>query len=228
MAFNYSPKTVTDGLVLYLDAANIRSYVSGSTRWNDISRGGNNGTLTNGPTFNSGNGGSIVFDGVDDYVDTSYVLPTGFNYSMACWAKSSTSGINNRPVGNADNNVGLTGADIIWGFPTSTTLYIVRRAGSNDGTRDMTYSVPNLLTVAHHIFVTYDSAIGSKLYVDGVQVTQNTNLGFTSTLPFRVGRDGNGTTAFNGTVYNVQIYDRALSSQEVLQNYNALKGRFGL
>jgi len=53
MAFSYSPKIVTDGLVLYLDAANPYSYVSGSTSWNDISRGGNNGTLVNGPTFSS-------------------------------------------------------------------------------------------------------------------------------------------------------------------------------
>jgi hypothetical protein len=71
MAFRYSPKIVTDGLVLYLDAANTKSYVSGSTTWNDISRGGNNGTLVNGPTFNRGNGGSIEFDGVDDYVTTN-------------------------------------------------------------------------------------------------------------------------------------------------------------
>ena len=67
MAFSFSPKIVTDGLVLYLDAANPKSYVSGSTTWRDISRGGNNGTLVNGPTFDSGNGGNIVFDGVDDY-----------------------------------------------------------------------------------------------------------------------------------------------------------------
>jgi hypothetical protein len=62
------PNIVVDGLVLYLDAANQYSYVSGSTAWNDLSRSNNNGTLINGPTFNSANGGSIVFDGIDDYV----------------------------------------------------------------------------------------------------------------------------------------------------------------
>jgi hypothetical protein len=67
MAVNYSPKIITDGLVLYLDAANTRSYPGSGTVWSDLSRGGNNGTLRNGPTFNSGNGGSIVFDGVNDY-----------------------------------------------------------------------------------------------------------------------------------------------------------------
>ena len=63
-------KIVTAGLVLALDAADRNSYVSGSTVWNDVSGNGNNGTLTNGPTFNSGSGGSIVFDGVNDYVNT--------------------------------------------------------------------------------------------------------------------------------------------------------------
>jgi hypothetical protein len=66
MAFNYSPKIVTDGLVLYLDAANSKSYVSGSTTWSDLSRGGNNGTLTNGPTYSSAKGGIIILDGSND------------------------------------------------------------------------------------------------------------------------------------------------------------------
>ena len=79
MAYNFSPKIVTDGLVLYLDAANTKSYVSGSTVWNDISRGGNNGSLINGPTFISGNGGSIVFDGVNNYVEFGDVLDLGTN-----------------------------------------------------------------------------------------------------------------------------------------------------
>ena len=122
MSFNYSPKIATNGLVLYLDAANTKSYVSESLMWNDISRGGNNGTLTNDPTFDSNNGGSIVFDGIDDYIETNYILPNALDYSMGIWAKSSTTGIDNRPVGNADNDTGETGADIIWGFPSSDEL----------------------------------------------------------------------------------------------------------
>jgi hypothetical protein len=66
MAFSYSPKIVTDGLVLYLDAGNPYSYVSGSTNWNDLSRSMLSGSLVNGPTYNTGSLGSIVFDGVDD------------------------------------------------------------------------------------------------------------------------------------------------------------------
>ena len=71
MGFYRGPKIVTNGLVLYLDAANKKSYPGTGTTWTDLSGLGNNGTLTNGPTFNSANGGSIVFDGVDDYVSVA-------------------------------------------------------------------------------------------------------------------------------------------------------------
>ena len=71
MAFIHSPKIVTSGLVLCLDAANKLSYPSTGTSWYDLTSTGYVGTLTNGPTFNGSNGGTIVFDGVDDYVSVS-------------------------------------------------------------------------------------------------------------------------------------------------------------
>jgi len=87
MAFSYSPKIATDGLVLCLDAANNRSYPGSGTAWTDLSRGGNNGALTNGPTFNSANGGSIVFDGTNDYVQVT--SPFGdIDWSLRAWSFS--------------------------------------------------------------------------------------------------------------------------------------------
>ncbi len=76
MAFIHSPKIVTDGLVLALDAGNVKSYASGSTTWFDKSGNAYNGTLVNGPTFNTGSLGSIVFDGTNDYVS---LIPPSFN-----------------------------------------------------------------------------------------------------------------------------------------------------
>ena len=67
---NGGPGIITDGLVLYVDAANSYSYVSGSTVWNDLSRTTTSGSLINGPTFNTRSGGNIVFDGINDYVPT--------------------------------------------------------------------------------------------------------------------------------------------------------------
>ena len=96
------PNIITDGLVLALDAANSRSYPGTGTTWSDLSGNGNSGTLTNGPTFNSGNGGSIVFDGVDDNISFS---GNTFNYSPG------TSG-----------EVSLE----IWVYPTVHTLHILK------------------------------------------------------------------------------------------------------
>jgi len=92
--YNNGPKIVTSGLVLALDAGNTKSYPGSGTVWTDLSGNGNTGTLTNGPTFNSSNGGSIVFDGVDDFVNIPYntywntnVFGTATNFTLECWHK---------------------------------------------------------------------------------------------------------------------------------------------
>ena len=92
MATLYSPKIVTDGLVLCLDAGNNKSYPSSGTAWNDLSGNNNNGTLTNGPTFTGSFGGSIVFDGTNDYVDLgniSQLKPTT-QITVSAWVYRST------------------------------------------------------------------------------------------------------------------------------------------
>ena len=106
MAFNYSPNIITDGLVLYLDAANTKSYPGSGTTWRDLSKSQLNGTLTNGPTFNSANGGSIVFDGTNDYVDNigdlssfSFIQNTNI-FSVSFWFKVDIINTENRLMGN--------------------------------------------------------------------------------------------------------------------------------
>ena len=89
MAIKHSPRIVTDGLVLYLDAANTKSYPGSGTTWTDISGKSNNGTLTNGPTFDSGNKGTIVFDGSNDYVSETSGLSDSLlqgDWSISFWA----------------------------------------------------------------------------------------------------------------------------------------------
>ena len=97
----FFPSIVTNGLVLCLDAGNQLSYPGTGTTWNDLSRNGNNGTLTNGPVFNSG--GSMVFDGVDDYISTntnsSLTQAGSIQFTAEIWAKKSAS--------NKDLNIGL-------------------------------------------------------------------------------------------------------------------------
>ena len=202
MAFNYSPKIVTDGLVLYLDAANLNSYVSGSTAWRDISRGGNNGTLINGPTFNSANGGSIVFDGVDDYLLTQTIT----SYKTLCfwinWVDTAAAWeylVDARPGMNSGWFVPSTTSQ---GSDWNSTFYVngVAKTGCN-----VTNVPPNTWLY---------------LCLEGI------NSSYTSTINF-MSRYTNAEFA-SGNISCIQIYNRALSATEVRQNYNATKTRFGL
>ena len=101
MSRKNGPSIATNGLVLYLDAANRQSYVSGSTSWNDISNNGNTGTLTNGPTFNSGSGGSIIFDGTNDYITLPNGLLSGTgDFTVNQWIKTDVTETGGTTFGN--------------------------------------------------------------------------------------------------------------------------------
>jgi hypothetical protein len=227
MAFRYSPKIVTDGLVLYLDAANTKSYVSGSTTWNDISRSNVNGTLVNGPTFNSGNGGSVVFDGTNDYV-SSTLQKTPNNTSVQLWYK--WNGVNQFAIityigiGNwSDPGIGLLLHDGSGNTSGNKVGVVIGGIAFNTIISSATL-VNNVWTQLTFTRSTTLTTLYQNGLIVGTSVTtpdsQNT------LLPIR---------PIGGTVYypagsfaSVSIYDRALTSSEVLQNYNSTKSRFGL
>jgi hypothetical protein len=223
MAFNYSPKIVTDGLVLYLDAANSKSYVSGSTTWNDISRTGANGTLINGPTFNSSNGGSIVFDGVDDIVTTTYVSTN--TYTFSAWFKT---------------NVVSSGYRNIISIPSGNYVLILLDAStSNLGfwTPDSSANGSNLSTPTistntwyNVVFVREGNSItgGYKAYLNGILYGNANTVTWSTTAGLSVGGRADAPQPLNGNISQVLIYNRALSSNEITQNFNAQKGRYGL
>jgi hypothetical protein len=203
MAFANGPKIVTDGLVLALDAADRTSYPGSGTTWSDLV-GNNYGTLTNGPTFNSANCGTIVFDGTNDYVFINSVT----NYKSICfWVYWDDTG------------------------PLATWRYLLdSRPGMNQG-----WFVPSSSSQG--------SDWKSTFYVNGLQVTgcnetnvpknrwnhvylEGTNTSYTSTFNF-MSRYSNDEQA-GGKMGGVCIYNRVLSTEEVLQNFNATKKRFGL
>jgi len=232
---------VKDGLVLDLDAAKLDSYPRTGTIWNDISTNGNNGTLVNGPTFNSGNGGSIVFDGVDDYVNIDYNnnldLPTARTTSV--WVKLNTIKFSTM-IGQAKTGgFNQRKWDVRYGASSSTDKYIIVVLGQGGPQMSFTTnSIYDLTSNWHNIAVTYDGAITTcTIYVNGVQAGQITNT-FSSlyssvanndtTLGFNVGRRNEGSNPCNGNFSSFLVYNRALSTTEVLQNYNATKIRYGL
>ena len=235
MAFNYSPKVITDGLVLYLDAANPKSYPGSGTAWGDISRGGNNGTLTNGPTFNSANGGSIVFDGVDDWTSFGNILNTGTNdFTISAWVKSTSTAVGN------NNGIVYKRAT---GFSTSPGYRLNMPNGAfnlyiADGVNFNTLSTVSPSFNNGNWYNVVGIAIRTQklqIFVNGqlnIETASTLATSIDTSTNFAVGAlNTSGTSTFHrflGNISNVSVYNRALSATEVLQNYNATKTRFGL
>jgi hypothetical protein len=243
MSFNFSPKIVTDGLVLYLDAANTRSYISGSTAWNDISKNINNGNLINGPTFSSENNGSIVFDGTDDY----FITPSGSTPSLnitsqitlETWFRSTalanvSHGDNLFSKGlSTDLNSGVYELNLSNNTTANRPSFRMRIGASTP-----LYSPTNILINLNQIYnvtCTYNGSM-MRIFVNGVEsgsglptsgTIQNNTQQLTIGVRF-IHRTGINDSFFSGNIYLSKIYNRALSSTEILQNYNATKTRFGL
>ena len=233
MAFNYSPKVVTDGLVLYLDAANTKSYPGSGITWTDLSRSGNSSELK-GPTFNSGNGGSIVFDGTNDYVEIQNQIQFDQTdpFTLSSWVKSSN-GINELIINN--ENILYTGYRL--NINVNANIEIGLRNSISD---DIAIETLNRIyaNTWYHIVGTYDgtsNVSGMKIYINGVEEDTNTisNTLTSSTLSNQqtllgIRRPSSPPNPLRGNIANVQIYNRALSTIEITQNYNATKTRFGL
>ena len=228
MAFNYSPKIVTDGLVLYLDAANSKSYVSGSTTWSDVSGNGNNGTLVNGPGYSSANNGSIVFDGVDDYVSYPTITFTNQPYTLEMWGKlpGPIDSSNRRTIFTRDSDIGEFSNTSVF-----RTTFILDSATTFLNFNFSTAGTIQLNIPFHWVF-TLDSSKQVMMYLNGnptpsanTQLTSYTNIVSSYN---RFGLRGSNARRYNGNLNINRIYNRALSQQEITQNYNALKGRFGL
>jgi hypothetical protein len=220
------PNIVTNGLVFSLDAANPKSYVSGSTTWNDISRGGNNGTLINGPTFNSGNYGSIVFDGVDDYVPLSGSLNLGSTFTIFSWVYL-TSGAGGEyviygPSGNGNDN---------WLSVTSNKVFFFGTQSADVNNFSLIGNSTLLIQKWYQVVLTVNTNTVT-LFLNGVQDGTTTQL-FTI-APWSgsfnsIGRRGSTSQRyFLGNIANIYAYNRVLSLQEILQNFNAQKSRFGI
>ena len=226
-----TPPIVTSGLVLNLDAANRQSYVSGSTTWQDISGNNNSGSLVNGPTFNSVNGGSIVFDGVDDYVTLGTKSMVSNDFSINIWFNSNSNTTKEHfilSLGYASDPSFLIAQDT-----QSNGQFILQAYYVNNGVigRTITSSALPNTSIINLSFVRENGV--NTPYINGVPqtsriFTENITLGsLTYVLGWAIPR--NKSTAYmQGNIYNSSIYNRALTASEVLQNYNALKSRFGL
>ena len=222
MGLSHSPKIVTNGLVLALDAANNKSYPRSGTTWTDLSGNSNNGTLTNGPTFSGANGGSIVYDGVDDQVDLSLVSSNVNNVTTEVWFKANTLPGDRGLFLNGSG--GSSGYGLQFGAcgTVGTTLYVFF-GGLNCNVVSYGTLVTNTWYQSVYTRTTSPST-SNILYINGISVSTNTSANPNSPTGVTLV----GHSAYNGYISVVRQYNRTLSAAEVLQNYNATKGRFGL
>jgi len=234
MAFNFSPRINTDGLVLYLDTANPTSYISGSTVWNDLSGNMNNGTLFGTPTFNTSNGGNIDFDGINDYTNIPNAASeiNSLNVSIGCWINQNT--IHTSDVFNEIKMI----AQLSTTEPgNSSTFYLhLRNSGViwryQRGSGQFNFSPAATQETGKWVYyVGVSDTNNISLYKNGLLVGSTANNVSYLTLAnndINLVKGEFDNTFFNGKISNVQIYNRALTEVEILKNYNSLKGRYGL
>jgi uncharacterized delta-60 repeat protein len=228
---------VTSGLTLLLDAGYIPSYPRSGTTWSDLTVNGNNGTLINGPTFSSDNVGSIVFDGTNDYglipnISGVTNFTVANNYTIDFWMYVNSTQNNTQ---NGDNDIlekwsGPGGYPYTFRYIRSgqlmtTTIY----DGGSVNTTSISISSNSWWNICG-VFNWSGQLL--TVYGNGGQVTSSVALNLTGDISnssdLNLMRRGNSLNYATGRLSSIKIYNRALSSQEVLQNYNALKLRFGL
>jgi len=215
MSIKAGPKIVKEGLIFDLDAAVSRSYSGSGLTANGLV-GGLGGTLVNGVGFTSANNGSFIFDGTNDYINLpTNNLPYGsVPRTICCWFLANSLAYEwafsyGSPGGGASNALGII-------------LGVITYAGY--GGVDVYGPVPSLNTW-YYVCGVYNGSVAS-LYVNGSLYTSSAKSWNTVQSTAQIGRQTNGGEFWNGNISQSKIYNRALTAQEILQNYNATKGRY--
>ena len=233
MAGTIAPNIVTDGLVLYLDAANVKSYVSGSTTWTDVSGNGRGGNLIGSASFTTGpeafNTNCTTITNIGYLTPSSQItFADASSYTFDFWVKMRAS-------------AQVTGHSLLGRGSTSPWLPIY--TGSTSGLdwylrfRDSTGVYNDFSTITDtniqnwtNVTVTADTSRNLSLYVNGVfrqTIVLTTSLFFVSRIAGGYSSGGNQYN-WQGSLASSKFYNRTLSATEALQNYNATKTRFGL
>jgi hypothetical protein len=228
---SYYGGIVRNGLVLHLDAGKKDSYPRTGTLWGDLSGNGNNGTLTNFGSqtiWNGDNGGAIVFDGTNDYVSIPSFNFGSNAFSISYWLyKLDRTYKYVQDLGG--NNTGALALGPGTGGQLTTNAAINVYGGSkilSIGTELGSSWYP--INQFFEITITRNGSV-SSLYLNGNLIYTDTASGtFGGNSTSKICAYGVGSFNFNGRVSTTKFYNRLLTSSEVLQNYNALKGRFNL
>jgi len=232
MATNYNPCIVTDGLVLCLDAGNPKSYPGSGTTWTDLSGNGNNGTLVNGVGYNGGNGGSLVFDGVNDliYFGNNSTLYNAYNttFTQEFWVNLISGASTGRTILRVDNwsrislSISTTGISFTIGYSSPID--------------NLSYNSTFNYNQWYCISIVWNKLVSQQIYLNGYLVAERTptvsnytgitgtaggaNIGRGHTNPFQ--------TNINAYIPSFKHYNKALTASEIQQNFNATRSRYGI
>ena len=232
MSVAYNPSIVRDGLVLCLDAGNTKSYPGSGTTWTDLSGNGNNGTLTNGPTYSNG---SVVFDGVNDYIslgksfistgeigsgDISYTLEAWFNYSGTPGGTTSGWSL----IGNASQygiGMQLMGNKINFGYRSRSNFYSTSTLSAGNWYHVVCTREAGNSTYLNRIYINgqWDATYNTSNYLNVLNTTAEMQIGWADT---RI------TGRYNGNIAIAKLYNTFLTDEQVLQNFNATRSRYSI
>jgi hypothetical protein len=238
VAVNYNPRIVTSGLAFCLDAANTKSYPGSGLVWTDISGNGNTGTLTNVPTFSGTNTGCIVFDGTNDYVNietsTSINSPLASDFSYDIWVYPQVTAYS-YPKIFAKGKFGTAQNNLVLGMNLTTTPKSMNVELMVSSSAVYPLSINFEPYQWYNIVITRSISLGNmSMYANSALSTSSTissiSANFSNTNPLRIGSTSEGAAAefSSQRVASFKFYNRALSAAEVAQNFNALRGRFGI
>jgi hypothetical protein len=232
MSLNHSPAIVTDGLVLCLDAANIRSYPRTGTTWSDLV-GANNGTMENmtSANYSSDNGGSLIFDGSDDHINFGTPsLISSFPLTITAFIRRSNSGSRGVIFGNY--HASSTNRSFQFEVDNNDVLYaICSSSGNYESANDVRGSTTININEIYHVACVMESG-EARVYLNGR--LDGTDSSWASTLRSPVARyliGGQDTSTgsilnFNGDIHGLQLYNKALTADEIRRNYEATVGRY--
>ena len=228
-------------VVLYLDAGNSNSYSGSGTTWTDLSRYGNNATLISSPTYSSSNNGYFTFNGSSQYAVTTtlvdFTLPVfGQGFTMEAWVYPTSSNTRNIIFSTAYSTSGTQWQNYMW-YDTTSTLVTPNVFGScqrfsgnqNDFTSPQAFPINNW----YHVVVSSNNTT-STIYVNGNLIRSNftgqpdnTNGSNSNSMESRIGAF-KGYNYFTGNIAMVRIYSRGINNNEVTQNFNTFRGRYGI
>lgn len=227
MSYSNGPQISTNGLVFCVDAANRKSYPGSGTSWADLSGNESTCVSSGGPTIGTDGQGSFLFDATDDiFISPENSVFNTQTPSVEVWIKTNNTNQNGFwfEKGQVNTQYSL--------FQEGTVIQWRQNIG---GTTNLSTTTATYISTANwaHIVGTYTSGT-RRLYINGALVNSDSQTGTIATNTNGIsigvfgGYNGGRGYYYNGRIGTVRVYNRALTPEEILQNYNASKARFGL